>query len=159
MHADAFSADDTKRKHAGRFKEELDKIDAAGAAFIAGGDLNMLPPASDSTDYCDEDRCPGESFHHPGDDPFHKEGSNYTPEKTWLEPLYAAYQADIPPGLYKANQRQYFTHCTDRSSFGDRKIDYLFTNRQWVAGSVVTHQDFADQSDHIPVSAKWQIPK
>jgi endonuclease/exonuclease/phosphatase family metal-dependent hydrolase len=159
LHADAFSTDDTKRKHIERFKEELDKLDGEGALFIAGGDFNMLPPRSDSTDFCDEDRCSGESFHHANDKPFHKEGSCYTPEKTWLQPLYDAYKPDIPPAQFYANQRRYFTHTTDRSAFWDRKLDYLFTNTGWLAQSVVTHQDFLDISDHAPVSAKWGVPK
>jgi len=37
IHADAFSTDDTKRKHILRFKEELDRLSSTGALFIAGG--------------------------------------------------------------------------------------------------------------------------
>ncbi len=159
IHADAFSTDDTKRKHILRFKEELDALDSSGAIFVAGGDFNLLPPGSDSTDFCIEDACAGESFHHPGDDPFHKEGSNYTPEKEWLIELYAAYTPDIPLDQYRANQARYFTHAVDRRSAWDRKLDYLFTNRSWQPGSVIVHQDFSIESDHAPVSAILEVQK
>jgi endonuclease/exonuclease/phosphatase family metal-dependent hydrolase len=52
IHASAFATDDTKKKHFEEFKSEMDKLDVAGRYFIAGGDLNELPPGSDSTDYC-----------------------------------------------------------------------------------------------------------
>ncbi len=159
IHAEAFSTDDTKRKHVQRFKEELDNLHNSGALFIAGGDFNLLPPGSDSTDFCMEDKCSDESFHHPGDDPFHKEGSHYTPEITWMQPLYSAYRPDVPLAQYLVNQRKYFTHATDRNGFWDRKLDYLFTNTRWYAETVVTHQECVDASDHAPVSAKWEVAK
>jgi endonuclease/exonuclease/phosphatase family metal-dependent hydrolase len=159
MHADAFSTDDTKRKHIVRFKEELDRLDGAGAVFVAGGDFNMLPPGSDSTDFCLVDKCSDESFHRVGDNPFHKEGSNYTPEKTWLIDIYNRYVPDIPLAQFRAEQKRYFTHTVDRSAFWDRKIDYLFTNTHWVANSTTTHQEFVDASDHAPVSIRWEVVK
>ncbi|RPH99305.1 MAG: hypothetical protein EHM72_11420 [Calditrichaeota bacterium] len=157
IHADAFSTDDTKRKHILRFKEELDRLSSTGALFIAGGDFNLLPPGSDSTDFCDEDRCSGESFHHTGDDPFHKEGSNYTPEKTWLVELYQSYQPDIPLADYQADQQRYFTHTVDREKPWDRKLDYLFTNHRWRPGSAIIHQNYDAESDHAPVSAVLDV--
>jgi endonuclease/exonuclease/phosphatase family metal-dependent hydrolase len=159
IHVDAFSTDDTKHKHIILFKEELDKMNSEGDLFVAGGDFNLLPPGTDSTDFCDEDKCAGESFHQPGDDPFHKEGSNYTPEKTWLVDLYNAYQPDIPLAQYQSDQFHYFTHTTEREKPWDRKLDYLFTNYHWQPGSVVIHQDFIVESDHAPVSASLEVPK
>ncbi len=159
VHIEAFSTDDTKKIQVDLFKDELDKLSAEGNVFIAGGDLNLLPPGSDSTDYCDEDKCPGESFHGPHDKPLHKEGSNYTPEMTWLQGLYDTYQCSVPLADYLRDQRRYFTHTTNPNSFWDRKLDYLFTNTRWVPGSDVTHQDILDLSDHAPVSAKWEVPR
>ena len=80
IHASAFATDDTKQKHIIRFQDELARIDAGGGWFVAGGDLNTLPPGSDTANYCIQDMCPGEEFHKTGDDPMHKEGSNYAPE-------------------------------------------------------------------------------
>ena len=159
IHSDAFSTDDTKHQHIIRFKQELDRLNNENALFVAGGDFNLLPPNSEKTDFCLEDRCEGESFHQPGDDPFHKEGSNYSEEKTWLEDLYAAYQSDFSLAEYLENQSRYFTHAVRRDHPWDRKLDYLFTNGRWQPGSAVTHQDFVHESDHAPVSAVLEVTK
>lgn len=159
IHASAFATDDTKHKHYEQFKDELDKINNLGGYFIAGGDLNSLPPGSDSTDFCEEDKCPGESFHQPGDNPLHKPGSDYTPEKDWLLPIYNAYKCAVPLSEYQANQSAYFTHTTRPENNFDRTLDYLFTNYYWKANSTVTHQEAFYDSDHAPVSSILILPK
>lgn len=159
IHASAFATDDTKHKHIIRFKEELDRIQNEGGRFVAGGDLNTLPPGSDTTDYCMEDMCPGESYHHATDNPMHKEGSNYTPEVHWLDGIYAAYQCAVPTQEYRLNQYRYFSHTTRGAHFWDRTLDYLFTNYLWVDGSAFTHQDATSASDHAPVSATFKLPR
>jgi endonuclease/exonuclease/phosphatase family metal-dependent hydrolase len=158
VHASAFATDDTKYKHIERFKQELDKITSEGDWFVAGGDLNTLPPGSDSTDYCMEDMCPGESFHHPTDQPLHKDGSNYTPEKDWLTGFYNDYSSVIPLDEYLPNQLQYFTHTTRPDHFWDRTLDYIFTNYHWQANSGISHQDALTLSDHAPVSGVLMLP-
>jgi endonuclease/exonuclease/phosphatase family metal-dependent hydrolase len=158
-HLDAFSTDGTKKRQIDRVKEEMDKLSESGAAFVAGGDFNLVPPGSDSTDFCLEDRCPGESFHMPGDDPMHKDGSYFTPEADWLKELYDAYVPCIPLDAYQADQERYYTSTPDWNGFWNRKIDHLFTNTQWVHGSDSTYQNILDLSDHVPVSAKWPVPK
>jgi endonuclease/exonuclease/phosphatase family metal-dependent hydrolase len=159
IHASAFATDDTKQKHIIQFKEELDRISGNGGWFVAGGDLNTLPPGSDTTDYCMQDMCTWEEFHHTGDDPMHKEGSNYEPEKQWLDTLYATYSCAVPAESYQNDQYRYFTHTTRGTHFWDRTLDYLFTNYQWVGHSVVTHQDATKESDHAPVSVLFILPK
>ena len=159
IHASAFATDDTKQKHIKQFKDELDRINSNGGWFVAGGDLNTLPPGSDTTDYCIQDKCSWEEFHCTGDDPMHKEGSNYTPEIHWLDTLYAAYKCAVLPELYKVNQHQYFSHTTRGDHFWDRTLDYLFTNYQWAGNSVVTHQEATKESDHAPVSVLFVLPK
>jgi endonuclease/exonuclease/phosphatase family metal-dependent hydrolase len=154
IHASAFATDDTKHQHIINFKNELDNIVSEGGWFVAGGDLNTLPPESDSTDYCIEDICPGESFHQPTDDPMHKDGSNYTPESEWLIDLYTSYNCAVELADYQQNQEAYFTHCTRPEHFWDRTLDYMFTNSRWQKGSTVTHQDFITDSDHAPVSSE-----
>lgn len=159
IHASAFATDDTKKKHFEAFKSEMDKLQKDGKYFIAGGDLNELPPGSDSTDYCYEDMCPGESFHHSGDDPQHKPGSNYTDEIIWLQPIYDAYTCAVPLSVYHAHQSAYFTHTTRPTEIWDRTLDYLFTNHRWREGSTVTHQNFGQESDHAPVSSEFVLIK
>ena len=153
IHATAFATDDTKSKHITAFKEELEKITGSGGWFVAGGDLNTLPPGSDSTDFCYEDICPGESFHQPGDEPQHKDGSNYTPEADWLNPFYNEYKCAVPLNEYQQNQSAYFTHTTEPKNTWNRTLDYLFTSNHWRTGSTVTHQDFFYESDHAAVSS------
>lgn len=159
IHASAFATDDTKHQHIVAFKEELDKITAASGWFVAGGDLNTLPPGSDSTDYCYEDMCSGESFHQPGDDPQHKEGSNYTPESDWLTGLYSDYKSAIGLEEYQQNKAAYFSHTTRPEHTWDRTLDYLFTNSSWRSGSGMVHQDFFNESDHAAVSADFVLVK
>ncbi|MFZ4522079.1 MAG: endonuclease/exonuclease/phosphatase family protein [Bacteroidales bacterium] len=159
IHASAFATDDTKQKHIKQFKDELDRISKNGGWFVAGGDMNTLPPGSDTTDYCIQDMCPSESFHAEGDDPMHKEGSNYEPETHWMDTLYASYSSAVPLELYQGNQFRYFTHTTRGNHFWDRTLDYLFTNYHWDENSVVTHQDATKESDHVPVSVLFPLPK
>lgn len=162
-HATAFATDDTKQKHIRSFKDVLDRIDGKGNLFIAGGDLNSLPPGADSLDYCIEDMCEGESFHKPGDDPFHKEGSWFAnADSSVLQGLYDIYRPAVDINSYLANEAQYFTHTPDfhepdNADKLDRKIDYLWTNGVWVNGSDITHRNAVALSDHLPVSAQWRV--
>jgi len=158
-HLSAFSTDDTKQKQVIRFMEIMEEINSSGNHIIAGGDFNLLPPGSDSTDFCMEDRCSGESFHGPKDKPKHKEGSNYLPEITWMQGMYDTYFPAVPLNRYLTNQNHYFTHSTDPGYFWDRKLDYLFSNKKWAAGSDSTYQDLREYSDHAPVSALWEVPQ
>jgi endonuclease/exonuclease/phosphatase family metal-dependent hydrolase len=159
IHASATATLDIKQQHILQFKDELDRIAGTGGLFVAGGDLNTLPPGSDTTDYCIQDMCSWESFHVSGDDPMHKEGSNYDPEKHFLDSLYAAYKCAVSEDDYKKNQFRFFTHTTRSGHFWDRTLDYLFTNGQWVENSVVTFQEATRESDHAPVGASFILPK
>ena len=51
--------DNTKQKHMNEFIEVLDEINSAGDFFVAGGDLNSVPPGSE-IDFCEADKCEGE---------------------------------------------------------------------------------------------------
>lgn len=158
IHASAFATDDTKYRHLEIFRSILDSLSRNNRWFAAGGDLNTLPPGSDSTDYCLEDICPGESFHHPGDNPFHKEGSNYTPEANWLTSFYADFYSAVPLADYQASQEKYFTHTTRPDHFWDRTLDYLFSDQAWEPGSGTVHQEAREESDHAPLSAILPFP-
>ena len=158
-HLAAFSTDDTKQKQIDKLIEILEKIDSQNAIFVLGGDFNLLPPNATKTDYCIEDMCDDESFHQPGDDPQHKEGSYFTPEITWLQPMYNLYQPAVTLQNYQVNESHYFTHTPKTDRDWDRKIDYVFTNDQWISNSDSTYQDGTfNLSDHAPVSAEWELP-
>lgn len=158
VHLSAFATDDTKYRQLQTYIQLCEKLASGNMPLVTGGDFNLLPPNSDKLDYCFEDKCEGEHFHSPGDDPMHKEGSNYEPEITWMQEIYDKYNPSLPLDVYKANQSKYFSHATIPPPYmWDRTLDYLFTNGTWVTGSHITHQDLRIHSDHAPVSALWRI--
>ena len=156
IHASAFSNDDTKQKQFLEFKDVLDEINSKGEFFVAGGDLNELPPGATKNNYCEEDRCPDEL---PEDD----EGCDFSNETTWINPLYDTYVPSVSLVDYQQNEQLYFTHASthdinDERYQWNRKLDYLFTNTAWVPRSEITHQEAQLESDHVAVSAKWVVP-
>jgi len=153
-HLTAFATDTTKQKHINGFKTILDGIVAEGQNFVAGGDLNEIPPNASKLDYCIEDQCEDESYHSSGK-PKHKEGSFFGSEYTWLEPLYNKYSPAISLSEHSLHETDNYTHSPDNKLKLDRKLDYLWTNTAWLDG--MTHQEATELSDHIPVSARWVI--
>lgn len=153
VHATAFATDDTKQKHIDQFKEVLDEINSDGYNFVAGGDLNSVPPGA-ATDYCIADACTGDEFHTDTDGGPHREGSyfnNFENEPTILQPLYNSYNPAIV--LEDAVTGEHSnTHSTSGDRFWDRKLDYIFTNQAILSGTGTTHQDALQLSDHAPVS-------
>lgn len=159
IHASAFATDNTRIKHLAAFKQELDRIEAKGFVFVAGGDLNSIPPGSDSTDFCLENKCPGEIFHQPGKTPFHKEGMVYDPEHDGMRDLYDAYTNVIPLSTYLADQSAYFTQTPLPDGSWERVLDYLFTNHRWVSGRSSVRQECVVESDHVPVVGELVLRK
>jgi hypothetical protein len=152
VHTAAWSRDDTKQLHVDRFVDELDAMVNAGSWFVAGGDLNTIPPGSQRWNDFPDAKCGGEF-----------EGSDYSNERDYLLTLYGSksYSPAIPPAEYRqaSDQSGYFTYGEKPDSLGfTRKLDYLFTNLVWVPGSWYTHREIASDgaalSDHAPVSAK-----
>jgi len=156
IHTAAFSNDGTKKTQIDQFKAELDSMAAAGQTFVAGGDLNTLPPGSEQTSGFDDSVCEeGGEF----------DADDYSPEADWLSELYATFTPAIALADFQANNAPYFTHTTDKDGFWNRKLDYLFTNGTFTAGSGLTHQDVTSGgvetmplSDHAPVSVTWELP-
>ena len=151
VHTSAFAKDNTKKQHIDIFKRELDDIHAAGGYFVAGGDLNTLPPGAERTYYCVENLCPGE-------DPDEKEGCDFSREVTWLQGMYDEYYPAVPLDVYLSDEVHHFTNTPFQDKFWQKKLDYLFSNSLWATNSTITHQDADRHSDHIPVSAIWEVP-
>lgn len=152
VHATAFATDDTKQKHIDKFKEVLDEMAAAGDVFVAGGDLNSVPPGGE-TDYCDEDACEDDVFHTDEDGGPHLEGSyfnNFENEPNLVKHLYDTYNSAIDSAV--AITAAHNTHSTSEDRFWDRKLDYIFTNKNVASGSGTTFQSAIQLSDHAPVS-------
>jgi endonuclease/exonuclease/phosphatase family metal-dependent hydrolase len=143
VHADAYSKDGTKKQHIDRFKQELDDAAAAGEPVLAGGDLNTLPPGTVKQHEFDDTVCTDESFI----------ADDYRAEAAWLAPLYRDYQDVIPLADYQADNARYYTHTVDGRGYWNRRLDYLFTNQGWEAGSGKVHQEGTmPLSDHAPVT-------
>lgn len=154
VHTAAYSQDGTKHKHIDRFKEELDQIAASGGLFVAGGDLNTIPPGSVKDHDFPDAVCEDVAFI----------GDDYRDEIDWLsngkDALYDTYASAIPLVDYLSDNTPYLTFSAHPPIPHGRKLDYLFTNHQagWLAGSAVTHQDISFEgqalSDHAPVSVR-----
>lgn len=158
-HSTAFATDDTKQKHIDKFVETLDEIDSDGSVFVAGGDLNSIPPGASVYDFCLTDACEGNEYHTEADGGEHREGSyfnNFDNERTLLEPLYNSYNPAIP--LHEAISVDHATHSTDADRTWDRKLDYLFTNLDLVENSGQTLQNTLSLSDHAPVAFSVTLP-
>lgn len=153
-HAEAYAKDGTKRQHIERFRTELDRLDDDGHTVIGAGDLNTLPPGSEQQFDFPDSACTEDYV-----------ADDYRAESAWLDALYQRYQPEIPLADYQADNARYFTHTTDKSGFWNRKLDYIFTNANVIAGSGLVHQDEASGgmdtmplSDHAPVSVEIELP-
>lgn len=158
-HTSAFAQDSTRVKHLTSFRKRLQEIDAAGYVFVAGGDMNSVPPGSDSTDFCEEHKCEGEIVHQAGVEPYHKEGMYYEPETDGMRELYNAFDNVIPLDEYLQHDSWYFTQNPVPDGAWDRMLDYMFSNHRWKAGSGRVYQECTIESDHVPVCGVLMLRK
>ncbi|MBU1243234.1 endonuclease/exonuclease/phosphatase family protein [Myxococcota bacterium] len=157
VHTEAFAEDSTKLDHLARFAQVLAEVSAAGMPFVAGGDLNSIPPGSPQVADFPDDNC--------GDARF--EGDDYTGEEDWLDPLYTQFHSAIPLSDFQAIPGSFFSFVgSDGDLPWNRCLDYLFSNHPWVTGSGYVHQiattpslDPLMLSDHAPVVASWEVPQ
>ncbi len=154
VHTSAFSKDGTKQKQIDTFKSYLDSLDASGKSFVAGGDLNALPPGSKKTSRFPDSVCPKGDF----------DADDYSKEQTWMASLYDTYQSAISLEDFQNDNTPYFTHTTNKKEFWNRKLDYLFTNESFRSGLV--HQDKISGgfetmklSDHAPITVNLRLNK
>ena len=158
IHAAAFATDNTKQKHIHKYIETLNNIQNDGDYFVAGGDLNSVPPGS-SIDFCESDKCDGEvcDGDYENNEAYQASYFNhFEGEPDILVPLYNAYNPSIE--LIDANLPSNYSHAPSTSFEHnnikyDRKLSYLFSNKDWVDGTSMTHQSAWEISDHMPVSS------
>lgn len=155
IHTAAFAHDGTKARQIEIFKEELAKFDEQGKVFIAGGDLNTVPPGSKKLQDFPDSACEVKKF----------QADDYTEEVGILDDFYAAYDPAISLERYKADNAPFFSHNTDKNGFWNRKLDYLFTNARFKPESGMVHQDESTGgvatmplSDHAPLTAELPWP-
>jgi endonuclease/exonuclease/phosphatase family metal-dependent hydrolase len=156
-HLTAYATDDTKQLQVEECTQRLLNLQRAGYRVVAGGDLNLIPSNATYTDFCIEETCEGEHFHGPNDNPYHREGANYTPELAWINPFFEQFQSSMTLDQYIADEQAYFSYSILNGPW-DRALDYLFSNSAWAPGSHKARQDVRS-SDHCPVTAQWVIPK
>ncbi len=156
-HTTAYSTDDTKKIQLELIKSKVAGIDASGKDFILGGDFNNVPPGT--IKYCDFDdnACSEDSPYYP------------LPCSTLVNDLetmkiYAEYDAAIPQDLYMLNQDLYTSYTSDKNGFWNRKLDYIFTNGDFIANTGKVHQGITSGematmplSDHAPISTIYQL--
>ena len=154
VHTDAYGEDGTKRRHIERLIAEAIALDERGMGFVAGGDLNTVPPGTTHLSDFDDSVCEDEEF----------VADDYRHEVGVLDPLYESYAPFVTLDDYAADNAAYYSHTVDGRGFWNRQLDYLFTNGHWVEGSGVVHQDEGTGmatmplSDHAPVSAVLELP-
>ncbi|MBU1221950.1 endonuclease/exonuclease/phosphatase family protein [Myxococcota bacterium] len=154
IHTAAYSKDGTKKKQIDIFHQELKKIDEAGRYFIAGGDLNAIPPGSLKTSDFPDSVCTDEDFI----------ADDYSAESAWLDSLYADFSSAVPLVDYQTDNSSFFTHTTDKNGFWNRKLDYIWTNGSFALDSYLTHQDISSGgvetmllSDHAPLTVVYEV--
>ncbi len=155
VHTDAYGTDGTKLRHIERFEAELDALDAAGALFVAGGDLNTVPPGSPQLSGFPDTVCTDEDFI----------ADDYAPDVGILDSLYAKYEPAIALARYQADPARFFSHTVDGRGFWNRTLDYLFTNGDFVGTTGTVNQDTSTGgietmplSDHAPVTVELAWP-
>lgn len=146
-HASAYAKDDTKKKQLDIIKAYADAISLKGDRLILGGDFNSLPPYTKQTSKFNDSACTDEEF----------EADDYSAETEWMMPFYENYQAAIPLDEYQNNNKDHFTHTTDKNGFWNRKLDFLFTNGKFVEGSGITVQPWMQVSDHAPIMVNYEL--
>jgi endonuclease/exonuclease/phosphatase family metal-dependent hydrolase len=146
-HASAYAKDNTKKLQLDIIKKHIDSLNQQGMQFILAGDFNSLPPYTQQLNDFDDAACTGGAF----------DANDYSKETDWMVPFYENYQAAIPLNEYKLNNKPYFSHTTDKKGFWNRKLDYIFANRNFEPGTGITHQKWMQSSDHAPITAFYSI--
>ena len=152
IHTSAYSQDGTKLKQIKILKEKMDEIDKKGEIFIAGGDLNTIPPKSEKLKDFPDSICTDEAF----------QADDYTPDLGILDDFYNNYTPAISLNDYEADNSKYFSHTTNKNGFWNRKLDYLFTNEKFENGMI--HQNIEQGgtetmklSDHAPLTVTFSF--
>jgi endonuclease/exonuclease/phosphatase family metal-dependent hydrolase len=146
LHAAAYANDGTRQQHVARFKQELDSLAGTKTFFVAGGDLNTLPPDVTKLNGFADAVCEDEDLQVQRD----------ASERAILVDFYRDFSVAITREAYGKAEQQHFTHSVSSKVFWNRKLDYLFSSGRALEPGQ-THQGQPQQqtmplSDHCPVS-------
>lgn len=157
-HLSAYDAEELRKKQIAILMDTLNKLDDRGGMFVLGGDFNLVPPGTTNLTGFEDVVCEDEEFGM----------EDYTELIHWMDPIYGRYTPEFDPFDYARDNSPYYTHTLnneERGGFWSRKLDYLFTNGNFVPGSNITHQDERSGrrtmhlSDHCPVSVNYVLEK
>ncbi len=155
VHTAAYAAGDVKLDQIAQFHDHLTDLHADGVHWVAGGDLNTIPPGSTKRSEFPDSVCTDEDFI----------ADDYGEEPEAIEYLWDSWEPAVSLERYQADEARYFTHTTDKDGFWNRKLDYLFTNRRFVpdTGDVLQSAENGGYetmpvSDHAPVVVRWVVP-
>jgi len=95
-HLSAYSNDGTKKKQLDLVFQHLDSLDRCGTSFIAGGDFNTLPPATNKVNGFPDSACRGEF-----------EADDYSGEEEWMRPFYNRFTPAIPLSFTKKRTNRF----------------------------------------------------
>jgi len=161
-HTSAYSNDGTKLKQLKTIKEELDKTNSEGKTFIIGGDFNTIPPNSVVFKLFDDGAEAGgcdstSSYFETG----------FDGQLDDMKMFFDAYTPAISLAKYgttEASQEKYYSFTSNKDGFWNRKLDYIFTNKDFAGNSGKVHQRGNDDgiptmplSDHAPLSVKISL--
>ncbi len=151
-HTSAYSTDGTRLKQLKEIKKEIDGVAAKGKKFVLGGDFNTLPPNTVVFEKFDDGAC--------DDDPDFATHSAKD-ELDYMNLFLDTYEPAISQADYDADNSPYFSFTSDKNGFWNRKLDYLFTNGDFLDHSGLVHQnserggaETMPLSDHAPVSVR-----
>ncbi len=147
-HLEAYSTDGTKKKQLDIVYERLMQLDKSGDSFIFAGDMNCLPPHTIKTNNFPDTFCEDEFV-----------ADDYSQESDWITPFYENFNPAISLENYKKDNSLHFTHSVDERSFWNRKLDYIFSNEEFLDNSGITWQSEINGgiktmhlSDHCAIS-------
>jgi len=157
-HTSAYSTDGTKKEQLDLIKEKVASLDTNGERFILGGDFNNLPPNTSKHCDFDDDACTTESG-------FGTQSCEVLAEELPNMNIFIdSYDEAISQARYDADESKFYSFTSDKDGFWNRKLDYVFTNGNFVENSGLVHQDISTGgfntmavSDHAPVSATYKL--
>ncbi len=151
-HTSAYSTDGTRLKQLQQIKEEVSKLDAEGKTFILGGDFNTIPPNSHVYENFEDSAC--------ADDPDFA-AQSFKDELDYMN-IFDCYEPAITQDRYNNDNALFYSFTSNKNDFWNRKLDYIFTNGDFVDSTGMVHQDISTGgmetmplSDHAPLSVSF----
>ena len=152
-HTSAYSTDGTRLKQLKQIKDETEKLNSEGKTFILGGDFNTIPPNSHIYENFDDSAC--------ANDPDFA-AQSFKDQLDYMKIFSDCYEQAISQDRYDYDNSKFYSFTSDKNGFWNRKLDYIFTNGDFVDSTGMVHQDVSTGgmetmplSDHAPLSVEF----